>query len=120
MNVTTNNIQRLLYEKEMSQEQLAQMVGYKGRGTINKILNGENKMSVDTLEKIAKALGTTPVALMGGDEDNIPFGNVRLCFTETKTVMDHIWKWRHSEIIWLNENWYLDIYIYIYRSNIRI
>jgi transcriptional regulator with XRE-family HTH domain len=51
----------------MSQAELAKKLGYTNRSTISKIESGENDVTQSTLEKIAKALRTTPAYLLGGE-----------------------------------------------------
>lgn len=55
----------------LSQEELAEMVGYKSKSTINKIESGANaKRGLDQtkIKAFAKALNTTPAYLMGWEE----------------------------------------------------
>lgn len=58
----------------MSQQELADRVGYKSRSSINKIEMGKNDIVQSTIRKIADALDCTPAYLMGWDEDrqNLP------------------------------------------------
>lgn len=55
-------------ELGMSQEELAQKMGYKSRSSINKIESGTNDIPQSKVEAFAKALQTTTFYLMGGDE----------------------------------------------------
>lgn len=57
---------------EMSQEALAEMVGYKSRSSINKIESGKNNIVQSTIAKIADALETTPAYIMGWEESEPP------------------------------------------------
>lgn len=57
-------------ELEMSQDELAHRVGYKGRTAISKIENGECQIRQSMIEKLAKALNTTPSYLMGWDDED--------------------------------------------------
>ncbi|MBP0986814.1 MAG: helix-turn-helix domain-containing protein [Oscillospiraceae bacterium] len=52
----------------MSQDELAQKVGYKDRSSIAKIESGERDIRQKKLIEFAKALGTTPQWLMGYEE----------------------------------------------------
>lgn len=52
-------------ELGMSQEELAQKVGYKSRSSIQKIEKGENDISQSKVKALAEALNTTPEYLMG-------------------------------------------------------
>ena len=60
------NIKKRRYELHMSQQELADALGYKTRSTIAKIESGENDVSQKKLIKIAEALNTTVTALIGG------------------------------------------------------
>ena len=52
-------------ELGMSQEELAQKLGYKSRSSINKIEKGENDIPQSKIVAFAEALSTTPEYLMG-------------------------------------------------------
>ena len=52
----------------MSQEELANKLGYKSRSTINKIELGKNDITQHKIVAFAKALETTPAYLMGWEE----------------------------------------------------
>ncbi len=60
------NIKRRRYELRMSQQELADAMGYKTRSTIAKIESGENDVSHKKLQKFADVLDTTPEALISG------------------------------------------------------
>lgn len=53
----------------MSQDELAQKVGYKGRSAISKVEAGTRDISQSMIEKYAAALGVTPTYLLYGDVD---------------------------------------------------
>ena len=58
-------------ELGMTQDELAERMGYKSRSTIAKIEKGVNDVTQTTLVKFAKALNTTPSYLMGWtDKEN--------------------------------------------------
>ena len=61
-----SNIKRRRYELKMSQQELADAMGYKTRSTIAKIESGENDVSQKKLIKLANILDTTPEALVSG------------------------------------------------------
>lgn len=65
MSVGTN-IKRRRFELKMSQQELADAMGYKTRSTIAKIESGENDVSQKKLEKFAAVLDTTVEALITG------------------------------------------------------
>lgn len=52
-------------ELEMTQEELANKIGYKSRASINKIELGKRNMKQSQIAELAKALRTTPAYLMG-------------------------------------------------------
>ena len=61
------NIKRIREENGMSQEELAKLVGFKSRSSINKIEMGVNDITQSKLVAIANALGVSPGELMGSD-----------------------------------------------------
>lgn len=61
-----DNIKKRRFELRMSQQELADAMGYKTRSTIAKIESGENDVSQKKLQKLAVALDTTPEALISG------------------------------------------------------
>lgn len=55
-----NKIKELRIKAEMTQEELAQKIGYKSRSSINKIELGERKVSdKGTILLLSQALGTS-------------------------------------------------------------
>ncbi|MBQ8550129.1 MAG: XRE family transcriptional regulator [Clostridia bacterium] len=65
MNVGAN-IKKRRYELRMSQQELADAMGYKTRSTIAKIESGENDVSHKKLQRFAEALDTTVEHLISG------------------------------------------------------
>lgn len=63
------NIKALREARNMSQEELAIKTGYTSRSSIAKIEGGDVDLSQSKIMLFAKALGTTPQALMGWDSD---------------------------------------------------
>ena len=59
------NIKKRRFELNMSQQDLADAMGYKTRSTIAKIESGENDVTQKRLTKFAEVLDTTVEALMG-------------------------------------------------------
>lgn len=55
-------------ELKMSQQELAEKIGYTSRSTINKIEDGTNNLRQTKIAQIAKALNTTPGYLMGWED----------------------------------------------------
>ncbi len=60
------NIKKRRFEIKMSQQELADAMGYKTRSTIAKIESGENDVSQKKLQRFAQVLDTTPEALIAG------------------------------------------------------
>ena len=60
------NIKKRRFELRMSQQELADAMGYSTRSTIAKIESGENDVSQKKLQKFAAALDTTVEALVTG------------------------------------------------------
>lgn len=56
-------------ELNMSQEELAQKIGYKDRSTISYIESGGKNFPISRIQQIADALWTTPEWLMGWEKD---------------------------------------------------
>lgn len=61
-----SNIKKRRYELRMSQQELADAMGYKTRSTIAKIESGDNDVSQKKLERFANVLDTTVEALIFG------------------------------------------------------
>ena len=61
------NIKKLRMELGMSQDALAKMTGYTDRSSIAKIEKGDVDLQQSKIILFAKALNTTPKALMGWD-----------------------------------------------------
>jgi len=66
------NIRRRRLELNMTQQDLADAMGYKTRSTITKIESGENDVSQSKLLKFAQVLDTTPEALISGTYASTP------------------------------------------------
>ena len=64
------NIRNMRIAKDMTQDQLAQKLGYKSRSTINKIEMGVNSIHPTKILAFAKALDTTPACLLGLEEED--------------------------------------------------
>lgn len=62
-------IKALRIAQGMSQFDLAQKVGYKGRSAISKVENGERDISQSMIEKYAAALGVSPSFLLYGEQN---------------------------------------------------
>ena len=55
-------------EMKLTQEELASMLGYKSKSTVNKIEMGVNDITQSKIVAFAKALNTTPSYLMGWED----------------------------------------------------
>lgn len=67
----------LLRRKElgMRQEDLARLMGYKSKSTINKIELGINDIPQSKIVKFAEVLATTPGYLMGWEDEEVRFSH---------------------------------------------
>lgn len=65
------NIKARRLALKLSQEDLARKLGYKSTSTIAKIEAGKIDIPQSKIKAFADALGTTPSALMGWDEDDV-------------------------------------------------
>lgn len=64
-------------ELGMTQEQLAEKLGYKSKSTINKVEMGINDVAQRKIPKYANALSTTPEYLMGWSETHNRLDNIK-------------------------------------------
>ena len=62
-----DNLKDALYEKEMTQQELAALVGTT-QATINRWLKGVNEPNLETLLRICLCLNVTPNFILGYDE----------------------------------------------------
>lgn len=72
MNPLYINIKNRRLQLGMSQEELAEKMGYTSRSSIAKIEAGVNDIPQSKIEAFAKALHTTPRFLMGWEDDVFP------------------------------------------------
>lgn len=71
--MTTGQIIRQLREERgMTQETLAELMGYSHKSSINKIEMGKADLPQSKLVQFAKILGVTPCELLGYDEPHRP------------------------------------------------
>ena len=66
------NIKRLRKQHHMSQQELAEAVGYKGKSMIAQIENGRVNLPSSMIEKFAEVFNVSALELMGIDEDSDP------------------------------------------------
>lgn len=81
-------------ELGMSQEELANKLGYKSRSTINKIESGTNDIPQSKIKAFADALKTTPAYLMGWDTSS---NKKEKEITLTESEMEHLLKYRQLD-----------------------
>lgn len=62
------NIKKRRIALNMSQQELAETVGYKGKSMISQVENGQVDLPESMIIKFADALQTTPAALMGWED----------------------------------------------------
>ena len=70
MSTIGSNILRIRKSLGLTQEELAKMMGYKSKSTINKIELGINDIPQSKIAQFAEVLGTTPAELMGWNEED--------------------------------------------------
>ena len=63
----------------LTQEDLAIMLGYKNRSTVNKWEKDGSKLRQSKIAEIAEALNTTPAYLMGWEDNNKPAIDISQC-----------------------------------------
>lgn len=72
MSVLGNRIKAQRELLDMTQEELAQKLGYKSRSTVNKIEMGINDIPQSKIPKFAKALNCSIAYLMGWSDEEKP------------------------------------------------
>lgn len=70
MSILSERIKQRREKLEMSQAELARLLGYSDRSTIAKIEKGANDITQSKIEAFARALRTTPAYLMGWENDS--------------------------------------------------
>ncbi len=65
-----DRIKNLRENLELTQQELAERLGYKSRSTINKIESGQRDISSTQIIAFSEALNTTPAYLMGWEDEN--------------------------------------------------
>lgn len=63
------NIKRFRTERNLSQQELADMLGYKNSSVISKIEAGHQNLPLSKIRQFAEVLGVNPGDLMGWHED---------------------------------------------------
>ena len=69
VNLLYENIKKRRIELNMSQQELAEAVGYSGKSMVSQVENGLIDLPVTMILKFAKALDIEPGDLMGWEED---------------------------------------------------
>lgn len=72
------NIKQRRKELGMSQEELAELVGYKGRSMVSRVEHGDVDLPTTQIKKFAEALNTTPSALMGWNVEKEPLKELNI------------------------------------------
>lgn len=65
------NIKETRKAKNLTQQQLAELVGYNDRSTIARVEAGEIDLPQSKIKQFADALGVTPAYLMGWSSDDL-------------------------------------------------
>ena len=90
------NIRSRRITLKMTQQELAQKLGYKSTSTIAKIESGENDIPQAKLAAFAEALNTTPAALMGLNnvtlDQNLPENTVTCTISKDKPQLEKMIK----------------------------
>lgn len=68
METMYDRIKRLRLSMDLSQQELADLVGYASRSTVNKIEAGTRDIKADKILAFAKVFGVTPSYLMDGED----------------------------------------------------
>ena len=74
----------------LSQQELAEKIGYVSRSAINKIETGKNKLKQSKIKEIADALETTPGFIMGWQDIEIPENIISLPDTKVLPLVGEI------------------------------
>lgn len=76
-------------ELGLTQEELAKMVGYKSKSSINKIEMGINDITQSKVVEFAAALKTTPAYIMGWEETPISESDFILTAFEKELLIEY-------------------------------
>jgi transcriptional regulator with XRE-family HTH domain len=83
-------IKKRRIELGLTQEDLAQRVGYKTRSAITRIESGENDVNQSKIKAFAAALHTTPSYLMGWEDDTESAPGYRYIDPEALDLMNEM------------------------------
>lgn len=89
-----DKIKQRRLELGMSQQELAEAMGYTSKSTINKIELGKNDITQSKVVKFAKILHTTPAFLMNWENESVNWENRPEALTENleenvKYILEH-------------------------------
>ncbi|MFJ5861512.1 helix-turn-helix domain-containing protein [Pseudarthrobacter sp. NPDC092439] len=94
------NIARLREKRGLSQPQLTELLKERGisfaRGAVSKIEKGQRKLDPDELVGFALALGTTPNALLFGEDSFLPTEELGLTQADNYPA-ERVWTWADGE-----------------------
>ena len=83
-----SKIRTLREEKGLSQEELAQKMGYKSKTSIHKIEQDVTDLPLSKVNEFAKILGTSPAYLMGWEEEVSNINDVKSENLEIASIMN--------------------------------
>lgn len=83
-------IRKRRLEIGMTQQELTEKMGFKSRSSINKIEIGGRRINPERIKEFAKVLDTTPSYLLGLDDNDFVFVNIKLNEKERKRFNERI------------------------------
>lgn len=89
MTTIGERIKKRRLELGMSQDELARIMGYKSRSSINKIETQGQELPIKRVHQLAEALHTTPEYIMGWEEKPKPKSSTKIQFSEESSVNFH-------------------------------
>ncbi len=97
-------IKFLRKQQNMSQQELADKIGYKDKSAISKVERGDRDISQSLLIKYAEALHTTPAYLMGWEEEpRLPIQDNNDKNDEKKELLNRIAQMDEDQLRQLND-----------------
>ena len=82
-----DKLKQLRLEREWSQEQVARMMGYKSRSTINKIELGVNEITQSKIVAFANLFGVEPWMLLNDEPLNIEAIKSQWALTDKEQII---------------------------------
>ena len=89
MTTIGERIKKRREELNMTQAELARILGYKSRTSVYKMELGERGLPQKKIKQIAEALHTTPEYIMGWEEKPKPKSSTKIQFSEESSVNFH-------------------------------